>query len=186
MFVTGRKGQLSEALSFNSPDSSNDSYVTFPVNPLIDTPSTQSVSISLWFNASAASLAGPCLLMENRPGQYYFQYGFSFTGGALFLALGESGNPNNGATASSVTTVTPNAWHHAAMVYDGTSGQVSLYLDGNLESQSTSTNGGLGSSPNGNLFFLSYPSLGFTGSVEQVRIYNRTLSSSELMSLYQE
>jgi concanavalin A-like lectin/glucanase superfamily protein len=81
------------------------------------------------------------------------------------------------------TDVTDGNWHHVAMTYDGVS-TVLLYVDGALEASVTktytTTQTGkvyMGSTVEGSQEY-------YTGLVDEVEIFNRALSQSEIQAIY--
>lgn len=89
---------------------------------------------------------------------------------------------------SAVTTVTTNdgAWHHLVGQYDGT--KLEIYVDGTLRAQQPVT-GSI--SALGSAFYIGQHANGgsnhnFNGTIDQVRVYGRALSSSEVASLAAE
>jgi hypothetical protein len=79
-----------------------------------------------------------------------------------------------------------------AFTYDGSAGAngITLYVDGKLESMTTLSFGGSGPFALGhNTFeigkrsYVSSPTP-FSGSIDDVRIYNRALSAQEVLQLY--
>jgi hypothetical protein len=81
----------------------------------------------------------------------------------------------------STTRFDDDSWHYANCVIDRTSQQVKLYIDGVLNSSSSIT-----AYASDNYSFL--PSLilgnGNQGYIDELRVYNRTLSDSEILTLY--
>jgi hypothetical protein len=102
-------------------------------------------------------------------------------------------NSGAGPIASTATSIADNNWHHYAVVRTGASGNwtVRIYLDGVLDSTTSSiaTNpsgaasdysliGGLSNAGS------SYAGYLMNGVLDDVRIYNRALSATEVRSLY--
>jgi hypothetical protein len=82
--------------------------------------------------------------------------------------------------------ITAGQWHHGVVVYDKTNAY--LYLDGDLVgSQSNFIEYDLDNNLNiGCRFDASSASLFFNGSIKDVRIYNRALTTTEINRLYKE
>jgi len=90
------------------------------------------------------------------------------------------------AVFSNNPSIFDNTWHTIAGVYDGTA--VKTFVDGVFHLSSAET-GAIpsNSSPVGIGAYPSAPSiLEFNGDIEYVYVYNRTLSTSEIVQLYRE
>ncbi|WP_414838332.1 LamG domain-containing protein [Candidatus Nanosalina sp. VS9-1] len=84
------------------------------------------------------------------------------------------------------TDIADGNWHLVTGVWDGSTGETTLYVDGNIENSSTGEY-------TGTLNPSSGPRIGddtagshsnFDGNICQARIYNRALSQSEIQELY--
>ncbi|MEM6799272.1 MAG: LamG domain-containing protein, partial [Planctomycetota bacterium] len=85
--------------------------------------------------------------------------------------------------------VTPSAidrWRHYAGVYDHVSGDLKIYIDGQLQATTNLGAGTTLSSDTGDLLIGKDESYSryFDGSLDDVRLYNRALSDSEISELY--
>jgi len=97
--------------------------------------------------------------------------------------------PGGGSTnASSATPVALNSWHMVTSVYNYTAGQFTIYIDGVFNS---ATSGIITTNPNiTTLLFIGRddPSLGtsyfFKGALDEIRIYSRKLSVTDIQKLY--
>ena len=179
-WVSGRVG--SNALSIN-PLLSSSSYVSVPIinNPSV---SGNALSISIWINPSVSQSKGGWLLRNG--GGIDENYGFylgSPSGGNYKMNIeGYSGGFRNAGTTSYI--IPTSVWSHIVLVFtQGLSFQV--YLNGALQqtvnfpyvtaiSTSAFYIGGNANSAVQNL----------DGSMDDVRIYNRALSASEILALY--
>jgi hypothetical protein len=101
---------------------------------------------------------------------------------------GALANQVAGGLNAQATTVNPtdNKWHHVAYTYDqNAGGAVSIYLDGVLNT--TKSNGGEWSWPADQQIEIgdSHDSFwaGFTGFLDEFRIYNRVLTAGEIATL---
>jgi hypothetical protein len=134
-----------------------DFWFQTPVNL---TTSTES-SLVQYGTASAGEMFG-LITSQNAPGKLYF-YG-------------------NSADLAGTTTIQPNTWYHAAVTYDGTT--VKLYLNGQLEASAART---LNTVIDGNgLTFGFRPDSNahWTGLIDEVEIFSRALSASEILAIY--
>ena len=108
-----------------------------------------------------------------------------------YVAIGSSGNIRfldknlyGGGTLDSISTIPNDTWSHVAITYNNSS--VSIYLNGSIDKVDVKT--GKLSTPLSNLLIGIYSSLSsekFKGSIDEVRIYNRALSASEIKQNYE-
>lgn len=101
------------------------------------------------------------------------------TANAGYVAVGRSG----GGSSPTWKLPSTNTWHHIAITYDGTT-NVSLYSDGTYQGKASRR---YGTWLTGSFFIGRYvagfpPT--FKGAIDDVRIYDRALSSAEVASLY--
>ncbi len=171
-------GQVVNALNFRG-ESFND-YVSVPIPNGIP---NSKVTVSAWINLTADKTpgqfnriinnnwdvgGGAWLLYTNNQGDLYF--GVKGLSGIEY----RDGNPGS--------RLQNNRWYHAVGVYDGTT--VKVYLNG----ESGSGNSLI---PNQTLYAGGSIDVGgitltnrMYGKIDDVRIYNRALSDSEIKSLY--
>jgi hypothetical protein len=87
-------------------------------------------------------------------------------------------------------SLSPSAWHHVAMTYNGSSVAtgVELYIDGVNQTLSVSYNGLDASMLNSSDMKIGTDvtsgGTDFGGTLDDVRVYNRALSANEVLSLY--
>jgi hypothetical protein len=130
------------------------------------------ITIVLWVSSANASQNG------------LFQYGSSTTDGSpLYLLQNNSGtlrwySKNIYGTGVSVST---NTWHQAVLTNDGTS--VKYYFDGTL-SQTITTSNTFGEDVTNKFWIGAGYRNGNTNQFQNVRIYNRALSATEVATLY--
>src|SRR5690606_18565550 len=109
----------------------------------------------------------------------------SANGGGLYtLRAGNGGRVNVALGGSEVTTPTTvlalNAWQHVAATYDGST--VKIFVNGTQVYQAAKS-GAIASSPGfplciGNSF--AYPDRGFSGKIDEVRIWNITVPAGQI------
>lgn len=89
---------------------------------------------------------------------------------------------NEEQSVTTTATVSNNEWHHIAFTWVGSSGVVSIYIDGSLSKSSTTTTNSftLGT----NTFLIGGPSNYYNGTIDEVRIYNRSLSADQVYQNY--
>jgi len=178
----GNNGSLVADTSFSSDnkgtmnfDGTGD-YISVPASTSINMVADQPVTISYWMylNQTASersTFIGP--INKNYFGRSYGHLISPTTNGFLLYT-----DDDNSVEASSSTAINKNKWYHVCSVY--TTSKISLYLDGELDTESSGsfdltvdTNSlfiGAGSSSN---YFLN-------GKISIVQLYNRELSKSEI------
>ncbi|VGO17081.1 hypothetical protein PDESU_05676 [Pontiella desulfatans] len=151
-------------------------------------------SISAWFNESASNPSSLNTLLAKRnpyptqqEGWMYGITGQTFGGGIpgkLRYFVSSGSDPY--CTGNAI--IPQSTWHHSVMTYEVASGTISFYVDGVLDSQhpgmpvpnaSTSMEMNIGRDSRGadNLFH---------GIIDDIQIYNRALSATEVADLYEE
>lgn len=184
--TTDRFGNPNSAYSFNGFSS----YILIPDDSLFDL--TGDFSISSWFKMDQyASTYNASMLISKHDGDIGsdgFIYGIlnADHNNNQFLIFGANGiwgmNPNP------VTYVQTSNWYNYIVTFNKITGSLSYYLNGVLVS---SQNGPIDMLPNNLNVTIGYSksSYGtyldyFTGTIDDVRIYTRVLSSREVKYLY--
>jgi hypothetical protein len=123
----------------------------------------------------------------------------SALGGVTYISFGNSGRPGkiisrtyafNGTeyTARSFysnSVFSNDTWVHVALTIDGTSEEAKIYINGNLDAVQQKTRLIKGPYPPSNIgIFMSEAVTCFNGSIDDFRIYNRTLSATEIKKVY--
>ncbi len=86
---------------------------------------------------------------------------------------------------TSNSAVNNNSWHHVVMTRERTSGIHKIYIDGNIDKESGVENtGSIGNNVDLVIGALTTSSKYFPGVIDEVRIYNRALSASEIAEQY--
>jgi hypothetical protein len=170
-------GKRRGALSF---DGQKD-YVEIPKNPKFYLPGP--LTVAAWVNVATLPRSewGMYLFSDysSDGGRSTFALRVMGTGAAQFLWQTENAEP---AVATSSGRLTPGTWAHLAGVWDGTARM--LYVNGVLDG----TAKGPQARPDigGNISIGrpgAYNGLYFSGRIDDVRMYNRALSTAEIRSL---
>jgi subtilisin-like proprotein convertase family protein len=151
------------------------SYVSVPNSSTINI--AGSFSIEAWINPSTFAGASKGIISK---------------GGALGTSLNYAIRLNTSGRISVITNgasrltsrvsspVTLNNWAHISATYNSSSGVFNIYINGLLDTTAVVA----GSSPNSNtdsLFIgISGASTPYTGKIDEVRLWNRTLSATEV------
>ena len=172
-------GQIAGALSFDGIDD----YVAFASQP------QSTISISAWVYAQATpGNVFPRII--DMPGYVLFLAEPSAPGSnPMSLGFRSRRSTQDGQWNTPANSIAYNSWNHVAAVYDSssTSNNADLYINGVKQNISKITsphgtqtaNGGAGII--GNRIPLNR---GWDGLIDELRVYNRALSASEIVSLY--
>ena len=175
------EGKIGTAASFNG----SSSEIIIP--SLFSNPNTNSSTLSLWFKTSIndANLRTIFTARDFATNSYDI---YTING---VIRLAHEGNLGGNGVVNGTTTVTDGQWHHMAVVLNNSAGTLNIYLDGSTTADITLTftsnaslslfgsQSAFGALPNANIRY-------FNGSIDQVRIFNKALSSSEVTTLAAE
>ena len=163
-------GKIGQALKFNG----SSSYITVPDNSSIDL--ATNFTVTGW-------------IKRNVLGNYDVIYGSGQQTNYWYVQI-SNGNKlvfsKRDITDFSANTVIDANWHHIAVVKNGDSGtNLSFYFDGKADG--TASVGSV-TTPSGTKYIGNFASGGsiFHGNLDDVRIYNRALSASEVAKLYKQ
>ena len=174
-------GKLNQALSFNG----STQYISSPA--LSPTEFYNSVSVAAWIKTTNNSRYEAILSKYSASGSgagYLFR---TDPNGNLEMLLGGADISFGSSTAVDTTKINDGFWHHVAAVI--TIGQdVKFYVDGNFSSATvihSLANGD--AAANLTLAWNAFVAFGnpFTGSLDEVQVYNRALASTEVNAVYQ-
>lgn len=183
--VPDRFGRVDNAYSFNGSTSSINLGITNNLMPVNGT-------VSIWVNregiapTNKAMNFDPIFMAKNLSTSNYFEAAALGVNRSNSVWLGVTTN-NSVEKVVSKAGVSDNMWHHVVLTYSTDS--TSLYIDGILAHRvakgfvsqfSTTLNTYLGYS--GNAALIGY----FKGGIDDLRIYNRVLTSTEILSLKNE
>lgn len=168
-------GKIGNALSF---DGSDDVIVT-PSSSIYDM-SNSNLSIALWVNSSA-TFGTERMLFEHSIWSAADTYQLTATNDTTlrFAAVGLG-------TFDYSIDFTDGNWHFIVAVFDTVNNIKSLYYDGVLSNAASET-GNIGSG--NNPIYIGARGDGskqFPGDIDDVRLYNRVLTSSEVEALYNQ
>lgn len=132
-----------------------------------------SFSLTVWINWEQVTAGDQYFL--GKPGTY----GWLINNGRPYFVI-----YTPAATVVMPSQLTLHRWYHLAAVYDQIHQTVSLYIDGQLDAVATVT---------GEPGLMSYPHMlgntnnaGFIGVLDDVRIYRKALSVTEIQTIYGE
>lgn len=184
--TTSVAGQIGQAVSFNGSG-----YASFNNVSLLGLPTASSeYSVCCWVNTGAATAS---FLSLRDAGGGIIDFGIGWNG-----ASGNSGTPTVVLQASnavggvnvlvSTTAINNNAWHHVAFTRS-TSKLLTIYIDGVNDCSLTDTVGGSISPLLANSAIAKEILNGgitpMVGVMDDLQIYNRAITATEVNSIYQ-
>lgn len=179
----------------NSPtyDSSNSGSIFFDGGAqYIECPNssslgiTGSLTISFWMKSSSDS--GAIVSKSSTIFGNYFNkvYEVGILNGNIYFQGGDGTNPFN--CNLDATPILDEQWHFITATFNGTTNAngVSLYFDGNIVKQSTSLSSYIQTNNYSLLIGYGRPinDYPYTGNISSVQIYNRCLSTTEIVQNY--
>jgi hypothetical protein len=108
-------------------------------------------------------------------------YIWSYEDGSIRLSLGTSDG------AKSETHINDNSWHHVVFLRNKSTGTIKIYIDGTLDKEESGWTNDLTGDAQVNFGAWDTPEgfeEGFTGILDEIRLYNFELSAAEISDLY--
>jgi hypothetical protein len=157
---------------------SGNNYISIPSSPVLSGGS--GLTVSMWVNTSA--IGSKNILSKRHGTTPYSSYNMTVDTQTNNRASCSVTN-NSGASASAgaaANTFTRGVWQHIVCVYNGSN--VRMYTNGVHNGFTNNLTGTVYSS--NNLLYIPMSNSAFSGSLDEVRIYNRALSAEEVAQLY--
>ncbi|MFA6468411.1 MAG: LamG-like jellyroll fold domain-containing protein, partial [Bacteroidota bacterium] len=180
LLIPDRFGNLNNAYGFDGTIQNIEINSSNSLNP-------SALSISSWIYIDSISPTARVILRKNRDGGVGQGEQYSiYTIGNEIMWNSQDLTPFNITTSGA--NLQANAWYHIILTYDNDSNVVKIFLNGLLIDVETNVIGNIASSSTP-LNIGSHPHYGdlysWLGKLDDIRIYNRVISSSEIDSLYQ-
>ena len=175
--VTYAPGIAGEAFDFNGANG----YIAIP--PSADFVGTGAFTVSAWIKTTSDGL----IIQQRDASNFNGEYVLAVVGGKI--NFWDYGNSEYGFNFSSNETVTDGKWHSIVAVrLAGGTGEI--YIDGNLDNTQAGPAVPIGS--NVNIYIgadyrdlvYGYPPEYFNGLIDEVQIYHRALSASDVQTGY--
>lgn len=175
--ATDRKDSASGALSFNGTSSD---YVTIG-NP-DEMQITGSQTISMWLkpdtfdirrNPFAKAYGGEGTITQETSGTLNYYYGTN----------GGNGHPYQNINTG--TSLSLDTWTHVLIVRDLDSMELTWYVNGSQTNQTTANYASAIASSNSAFIGRGYVN-NYSGSIDDVRVYNRAINQAEVQALYSQ
>lgn len=156
-----------------------DDYVEIPHSPSLSF--TNVISIVLWLKMNSGYGGGHVISKCASGGATQILVSISLVGSEYYAAFGIAAS--NDIILQGTKQLYPDIWYHIAGVYDGTN--MNLYVNGTLDDKIAQSGNIV---PNSDPIDIGkkthWPDMKFNGSIDEVRIYNRALSASEIKAQY--
>jgi hypothetical protein len=198
--TTDRFGNPNKACLINGNSGTNGSNIYTSIPDVVN--GLTNVTVSVWVKEYNLSY---------WHGEAYLSYGSAYSTGIGFFSIGHyagaggtSGEPRDSLFFYASNSAGPyyqlgiswdsssfaNAYQHYVLVYDGSHGTLKAYMNGNLIGSNTISATNLYTVDNhgalGKHWFTGGSSTRFNGEIDDVRIYERVLTDSEIQALYHE
>jgi hypothetical protein len=164
-------GKFGGALSFNGTSN----WVTIPDNDTLDL--TTGMTMEAWVRPTAIGSAWRCVMLKEQPGDLIYALYAGDSRGRAATDVFTSSDIGLSGTASTAL----NTWTHLAATYDGAT--LRLYVNG-VQAASKAVTGSIRSSTGalrigGNNIWTNE---WFAGLIDEVRLYNRALTATEIQA----
>ncbi|MGD2049641.1 MAG: GDSL-type esterase/lipase family protein, partial [Chloroflexota bacterium] len=181
-FATGLVGG---ALDFNGTDD----FLRVPDDDSLDWASDDSFSVELWAKLGPNDCNTRNKVMigrDNRPGGVHWWLGCNVADKAAMMNLIDTSD--HGAAVAGTTPINDDQWHHIVAVRDESSDENRIYVDGVLEGTTSYDYGaGFDATTTLGIGYMAYtgtPDYYYNGLLDEVALYQRTLSESEILQHY--
>ncbi|MCP4710838.1 MAG: LamG domain-containing protein, partial [Planctomycetes bacterium] len=168
---------LSSALAFDGVDD----YVAVPNSSSLDI-GTNNLTLEAWVKLMKRpdQITGTFAAIYDSTADSYVIYEDKANNELRFKITDADGTAERPGIPG--TRILTGTWHHIAGVYDGDAGTAKIYLDGTLIDTHTNVNltGLVKSGQVASLGSQAGISYFFNGSIDEVRIYNRALTTDEI------
>ena len=179
---TWTTGQIGGAANFDG----SDDVITIPDSSLY---TTSAETISFWTKVTNIASDWRGLVSKTGSGDRSWSISSSPTGGIIFFTAADSSDSGSNYALSENGSLTAGQWAHVVAVFNGSgtgnANRVSIYINGSAKALTfTGTIPATLLDNSTTLNFGSGYATPLPGSLDEVRIYNRALSSDEIAKLY--
>jgi len=183
--TTGAAGRVGNALSF---DGTSD-YVTVADHADWDWAADASFTIEVWAKVTNIATRNKVMIGRDQgPGHPHWWLGANHTTGVANFNLKDSSG--GGVAVTGTTALNDGLWHHIVAVRDNSTNQNMLYVDANFQdSDIYDYTAGFGTSTSIGIGYMAYnltPDYFYGGQLDEIAIYNRVLSDSEISQHYSD
>jgi hypothetical protein len=159
-----------------------DDYIVVEDHPDFDWDGSDDFTLEFWMKLSELPASTKVMVGRDDPvTQVNWWVGISSSGAIMFSCRGSN---NISALITGSVFAGDNSWHHVTAVRDASQDQIRLYFDGMLEGEEPlSLSGNLFSTDPiliGGLHIDGAPSYLFKGSLDEIAIFNKAFTASEV------
>ena len=162
-------GKINQALSFDGADD----YVEVPHSSSLNI-GGNGITLEAWVNLNSLPASGKRWIVLNKNGAYALQVA---DGGRVRVYLG----PLTSYVQTDSAEISVGSWYHVVATYDAS--DIKIYVNGALKKQVAKT-GNQSISTDNLVIGAKSPDGYLNGLIDEVKIYGRTLSSSEVLDHY--
>ncbi|KKU91399.1 MAG: LamG domain protein jellyroll fold domain protein [Candidatus Jorgensenbacteria bacterium GW2011_GWA1_48_11] len=175
VWISGSNCKAGSCLSFNTP-----SFQRVLISTSTSLSSRATLTLSAWVypTGNGGSDTMSTIIQGLSSPAYYL----SFNDSVNALSCYWYGTTPAGYHTTSNNSVPLNQWSHLVCVWDGSN--INQYINGLLASTTSVT--GVGISPTLVVIGAETTARQFQGTIDEVRIYNRALTSTEILNLYND
>jgi hypothetical protein len=181
--VSFARGQIGRAFLFNASDAA----VKIPASSSLNVGAGNGLTIECWINPSDVSRADPIVEWNSGNNSYGVHFYINISGaGNLYANIMDTGSSPH-TFWSDAGVVENNVFQHVALTYDKATGVAKMYCNGAVVAEKR-----VGSFKPRTTYDLyvgrRVPTQGesyaFAGLIDEVSLYNRALSESEISAIY--
>ena len=177
-WATGRVGS---GLSFDGIEQG----ISMDAHPDLNWAQDQDFTLELWFRTSATNSALQVFIGRDVPESTHWWLGLNDAHQAAFYLYDES---RTGGGLLGLDPLNNGDWHHMAAVHEGASGRILLYVDGELNAETTYSYGEDFSATVGiqiGKFYYNYAyRYFFDGQLDEIAVSNRAIPEQEIFEHY--
>jgi hypothetical protein len=172
------QGMVGQAFELNGTTAN----VRVPASASLDVGSRGGMTVEMWIRPVSVSPAPLAEWSTNLTGAHFWIGGFDIPGNLFINLIDTSGAYHTLMTGGGVVNV--NEWQHVAFTYDKSTGVANIYRNGN-QVASTSM-GSFTPRTTADLYLgvRTFTGHRFNGRMDEVGLYDRALSQSELAAIY--
>jgi hypothetical protein len=181
-------GRLGSALNFINTAATPQEHVAIPDSPSLNFDGTLQFTLTAWVNGALAQSNSAAIICKGTAsgGEQYCldANGGSVSGAYRFFCRNAAG----AVTQVQLTNTPTGQWQHLAVAFDGVAGFIRMYVNGQLVATAAAPASllanahevSIGNRPN----TADVYNIPFTGQIDDVRIYTRALSATDVQALY--